>query len=312
MFSALTKFALAPRLWLSAGVFCLGVSIVMEYHEEQMVAQDTLAQKIALPEPVVVQDFSSERHENILNEVHILAEAALDRAVQVDLGSQTSARLVHIVPVYPISRQSFPIVKSITQTPRRPVLRTDAAEVAKQNLALARVETVPVGLLVLEADEANSLGSLSIGAGKNGPLMQITGVRIGATAILEKAEASLAENGVRLIRDSLVVSPYLNGRVGHSEIYDFSGMQQKLFWASAFMIAFGFASLFSLLPSFKKVKKPQTSHQVKAVGAFPAVDPFLPIAGQDELGQESSVSPLRKVSRALTMATETFSSKSRL
>ncbi|NNE87380.1 MAG: hypothetical protein HKN27_04830 [Silicimonas sp.] len=278
-----------------------------------MIAETTLADKISFPERVSVQNFSSDRHENALSEVSLLAEAAIDHTVRVNLGNETSERLVDIVPIYPVSRQSFPLAKSILNPARpRPVSREDASKIADRNAMLARIEDTAVGILVFEAaptGRPHNVSQLFIGEGLNGPLVDATGVRLGTSAILERAADPLAKHGVVLFENALVVSPYLHGRTRAGDIVDYSALRITLFSLSAFMIAFGLASLFSLLPKFKEKKKADRTYQVKAVGAFPVIDPFQPIADQADLG-ESDEAP-KSISRVLTSAAETFRSKSR-
>lgn len=310
MFVTLKDLVLAPRLWLSAGVFCFGASIVIGYHQDQMVAETTLAQKISLPEKVSVQDFSSDRHENALSEVNILAEVALERMVRIDVGNETSPRVVDVVPIYPVSRQTFPIANSILTSKQRPVARDDAPKIAARNEQLERVENVPVGLLIMEADSSNNFDNLMVAAGQNGPLVDVSGVLIGASSIVENAESPLAEMGVVLISGAIVVSPYLNGRATAGDIADYTALRETLFWVSLGMFAVGGASLFSIFPKFKKKKQPASAHQVKAVGAFPAIDPFQPIADQNEIADENS--PPKRISRVLTAAVDTFRTRSQL
>lgn len=313
MFVTLKDLALAPRLWLSAGVFCLGASIVIGYHQDQMVAETTLAQKISLPEKVYIQDFSSDRHENALNEVNVLAEVALDRSVRIDVGNETSPRVVDVVPIYPVSRQTYAIAQSLLTSVRRPVLRRDAEKIAARNDQLGRVENVPVGLLIMEADATSTIAdfdNLFVAEGRHGPLIDVPGVLIGAANILDQAEAPLADKGVVLISGAIVVSPYLSGRASAGDIADYTALRETLFWLSFGMFAVGGASLFSVLPRFKKKKRQEGAHQVKAVGAFPAIDPFQPIVDQNEIADENEAP--KRVSRALTAAMDTFRTKSRL
>ena len=316
MRAPLKNLLLSPRLWLSAGVLSLGVGIVIGYHQDQMAAQNALAQKVALPAQVIIQDFSSDRHENLLNEVHVLAEAALDRTVRIDVGDENSPRLVDIVPLFPVSRQSLPIATSILTTDiRRPVARALAPQLAERNKILASAETILVGLMVFEADqdrEVIGFEHLYLAQGSNGPLVDLTGVHVGASAILQQAAGPLAANGIRITSGTFVVSPYLHGRLSGPEFIDFSALRHTLFRMSVLMITFGLALLFSLLPSIKTKKKAEVSYEVKAVGAFPAVDPFQPITAQDELAQEENgYSPARLVSRVSTAAANTFRAKSR-
>lgn len=77
---------------------------------------------------------------------------------------------------------------------------------------------------------------------------------------------------------------------------DYSSIQMTLFWVSLGMLAFGL-SVMSFAQSTPIRQSKETLHQVKANGAFPAMDPFQPIADQEELGADEDAtqktSPLK-------------------
>ena len=76
----------------------------------------------------------------------------------------------------------------------------------------------------------------------------------------------------------------------------YSSLQINLFWVSLGMLGIGL-SVMSFAQSTPSPHAKEKPHQVKANGAFPAMDPFQPIAGQDELGgdedTEQKTSPLK-------------------
>jgi hypothetical protein len=310
----LKNLVLSPRLWLTAGVFSMFASVLLGYHQNQLDAESALAQKIAVPERVVVQEFSSSVNENELGEIHVLAEAAVDKAVRIDIGREGAPHLMDVVPIYPVSRQSFPVAQSLLNKQRRPVARADAAKIAQHGGALKRIEGVPVGLMVFEADAESmlpDLQQLERVQGLTGPLVDLAGKRIENAIILKRATDLLGRHDVALIEDALLVSPYLQGRNQRSGVNNFVTLQKTLFWASLLMIAFGMASLFSLLPSIAKRKPTGTSDDAKTAGPFSVASPFQPIAGQDEIGDDAKDSKTGRSSRVLTIASHVFRTKSR-
>ena len=310
----LKSLLLSPRLWLTAGVISMFVSVLLGYHQNQMDAESALAQKIDVPERVVVQEFSSRVNENELGEVHVLTEAAVDKAVRVNIGSESAPEWVDVVPIYPVSRLSFPMARSLLNAQRRPTSRADAAAIAEHNKALTRIQSVPVGLMVFDADAGTVLPDLSDleqMQGLNGPLVDLSGLRIEDAAVFERAAERLAEKGVALIEDALLVVPYLQGRNKDPGVNNYANLQKVLFWGGLLMIAFGLASLFSLLPSFAKRKASGSNDKVKAVESFPEGSPFQPIADQDEIGEDAQESNSGRASRVLTVASNVFRTKSR-
>lgn len=165
MYASLKNLLVSPRVWLCAGLLNFGIGIAVGYHQDQLAAQNALAQKIALPFHEIVQDASSSRDVRRLNEVS---------------GSENS---------------------------------------------------------------------------------------------------------------------------------DYSEMRRILFGTSAMMILLGLALLFSLLPSLKAKKKADVTYEVKAVGSFPAVNPFQPIAAREE--KEKGDSAVQRVSRILGSTALMFRIKSR-
>ena len=313
MLKVLKSLISSSRLWLSAGVLSMFASILLGYHQNQLDAESALAQKITLPDAVVVQEFSSTANENEFGEVHVLAEVALDRAVRVDIGNESAPRLVDVVPMYPVSRQSFPVARSLTQLKRRPAPRSDVAAVAEHSKALQRIESVPVGIVVFGADSESrpsDLLRMEKAQGLNGPLVDLMGKRLEDAIVLDLATDLLAQKGVALIQGPLLVSPYLQGRT-ESVGPDFEYLQRALFWASLLMISVGLASLSSLVPLLKKSKAKEPRNQVRTVGPSSVVDLFQPIAGPDEIGDECDEAKGGRVSRVLTIATHAFRTKSR-
>ncbi len=312
MLRGLKETFLHSRLWLSSGAVLMVVSLLLGYHQAQMAAETALAQKTSVPNLVFVQDFKGFADENALGEVHVLAEAAFDRAVRATVGKDAQ-RLVDIVPIFPVSRQSYSKVKSLGDTQRRPAPRSQAAVISKRYDAMARIESMPVGVAVFQATETSTLPDVShliLGEGRNGALMNLTGLHICGAEVLEVAAAPLAQMGVVLTQEALAIAPYVDGRaIGPASARDTSNLQNTLFWVSLGMLAFGLIAM-STAQSPTKNQSKNMAHQVKATGAFPAMDPFQPIAGQDEIGEDQDAVVTQKASLLKTLISK-FRSKSR-
>lgn len=125
-----------------------------------------------------------------------------------------------------------------------------------------------------------------------------------------EAEAALAKKLSMTAESAVVPDATDNVQPDRADITDYSAEENVLFWASALMIAFGLASMFSVLPTIERTKK-KSNATVKAVGSFPEMGPFQPIVDQDEIGDEAEDEPALKTSRIMTVATNVFRPKSR-
>lgn len=67
-------------------------------------------------------------------------------------------------------------------------------------------------------------------------------------------------------------------------VLDYSDLQRTLFWVSLGMLAIGLSGSSAKAKPTRHAK--ENTRQVKAIGAFPVIEPFQPIAGQDELGAD--------------------------
>ena len=309
MFKRFQNMILTPRLWLSAGVFCFGASAILGYHQDQMAAEGVLAKKVALPPQVVIQNFAPRQHSNILNEVKLLAEAALTQTVTLNIGTETAANWVQVTPVYAVSSVSKPFADAHQAKTRgevrRPMPRDRKAALAAEAQTVQHLEQVPMGLVLIGADySVGETGLLdSLGDGLNGPLIEITGFVLESADIVLEAAAALDDNGVSILDGSPIVVPYKHGMRIAEQVADYGTARSVLEWVSLAMILMGVAQMFNL---FRRFEKPAEVpfQAVAAVGAFPGV--FQPIRAQEELvreeqekSEEEASSTRRKISRIL-------------
>ncbi len=309
MFKRFRNIILTPRLWLSAGVFCFGASIILGYHQDQMAAEGVLAKKVALPPQVLIQDFVPKKHSNILSEVKLLAEAALTQTVTLNIGTESAAKWVQVTPVYAVSSVSKPFADTYQAMAegeaRRPMPRSRKAELAVEAQTIQRLEQVPMGLVLIGSDySVGQTGLLdSLGDGLNGPLIAVTGSLLESSNITQQAGAALAENGVSILEDSPIVIPYQNGLRIAGQVADYGTARSIMEWVSLAMIVMGVAQMFNL---FQRPPKPAEVpfQAVAAVGVFPGV--FQPIRTQEDLvreeqekSEEEASSTRRKLSRMM-------------
>ena len=286
MFERFRNMILTPRVWLSAGVFCFGASIVIGYHQDQMAAEEVLAEKVSLPTQVLIQDFDRSAHSNILNEARLIMEAALTETITLNIGSVEEASWVQVTPVYAVGATSKPFLAKYLadsrEVERRPMPRDRQEELAAEASNLRPMEKEPMGLVLIDARTPVAQSGLlnSLGDGLNGPLVAITGALLQGEWISQQIVAALAENGISAMKDIPILVPYPDGHRLAATNADYSGIRNTLEWVSLAMILMGVAQIFNL---FQRPEKPVAAafQEVQAVGAFPGV--FQPIRTQEEL-----------------------------
>ncbi len=193
VFKRFQDMALTTRMWLSAGVFCFGLSIILGYHQDQVAANNVLAEKVAFPAPVMIQDFHQSKHVNLLNEVQLLGEVALEETVTLNVGTDVAPNWVQMLPVYPVGAASRPFADKFftTGSPRRPMPRDAQARLARQAEDVRPLEREPMGLIILESGVSISEAILnqSLGDGLNGPLVVTTGSLVSGEFLLQATKA---------------------------------------------------------------------------------------------------------------------------
>ena len=100
-----------PKLLIIAAALCFGGAIGFEYHEDQVVANKVLAEKVNPPDAVMIQDFDPERDVNAMDELHILAEIQAGQQIFLNIGDEQIARWICVMPLYPVSREALPLAE---------------------------------------------------------------------------------------------------------------------------------------------------------------------------------------------------------
>lgn len=287
----LQNMALTSRMWLSAGVFCFGMSIVLGYHQDQLVAHNAMAKKIGMPPTVLIQDFNQSRHSNILNEVQLLGEAALPQIITTNIGTETAPNWVQLLPLYPVGAESLPFANKFfadaSKGPRRPMPRAASKALSERAWNIRPLEDKPMGMILIESGVSIEEAVLyrRVGQGANGPLVAITGSLLASPRFHQKATSAFGNDGIWMMTDVPLIVPYMNGlRVtGPSTNYD--SWRSVLEWMAVVMILAGIANAFHLVQRLVVRRKPEpVFEKVEAVGAFPGV--FQAIRTQEDIVRE--------------------------
>jgi len=282
LFKRFWSLSQSPRWWLSAGAGFFLLSVLVGYHQDQISADSVLAGKIGVPPLVRVQDFNEDQHSNLLNEVQLLGEAALEHAVVVDLGTAGSPQLVQVVPVYPVTTASAPMalwyLRTVYDAVRRPVPRSLAFTMAEASEGLEAMERKACVFLISEGRVADDISV--IGEGLNGPLVSLFGAETGGGELSVAARAALADRGLSITDDVQVIALYAGGKRPTSPVQDFSAPREALEVVALGFLAFG--AIQSLYPHvrYRRRNAEAKFEEVQAVGEFPGI--FEPIRSQED------------------------------
>ena len=279
------------KLMATSAVMCFSGAIGLKYHADQIDANNVLVQKVQLLEATAIQNFDPVLHVNEMDQLHLIAEVPSDRQVIINIGSEGVARWVQVTPLYPVSRQSRPLLESAGKE-RRPMPRANASKLAIENFELAKIEATPFAFAVLELpDGARSnldfdpFGE-NLGEGSMGSLIRLTGVFLDRNSLVSQIDQSLSHYGLEVSADAVFVTPYAPGQNGTLVVPDHSRKQTLLLSGGALMTALFFATLFGLFPPKPNQNRHKRPESVEAVGNFPSVDFFEPILSQEELAAD--------------------------
>lgn len=275
LLTRLRTHLLSPQRWLMAGVVCFGLAVAVGYHQDQMSANSVLARKAGLPPRVMIQDFKSALHTNIMDEMQILAEVDPEKVVEVNVGTASKPQWVNVAPVFAVSARSRPLAVQLLKQGqvRRPAPRSAVARMREDARALLPLVDRPIGVIVQETAGPQGAhprisGLTPVGDGRNGDLVGIVGVRLADTSLLENAATALAGRGLTPVPDALAMSVYPNGRDAALAIKDLSPILNMLNTLSMLTVLVALALMLRAF-AVKPGRRSEPSVQVKAVGAFP-------------------------------------------
>ncbi len=186
-----------PRFWMTLGVVLLLAAMGLNYHNDQNRADQVLANKVGLPAPVIVQNFSRAENSNLLGEVQILAEVDIAQTVHRSIGEDGNARHYLLTPVYGVSLGGMHRALTIrgVHSPglHRPVPRAAATATANPIAGLVYdLEDRP-----MRSTNAEDLGMTSVGRGFNGELVLVSGVAFSGTLWAKGASQGQVETAAR-------------------------------------------------------------------------------------------------------------------
>lgn len=290
MINLFRDLALSYRLWLSCAVVCFGMSVLLGYHQYQVVAHQTLTEKLAMPPKVMLQNFNARAHSNMLDEARLVGEAALDRTVTLNLGADDAPNWVQIVPFFPVSVTShtaaFQFLENSTIEEMSPETKQ---RLTASTSHIRSLQHAPMGMLLIEAgvsiDEA-ILHSF-VGEGTHGPLVSVTGSIIEARAVNAQAVASFREAGTEFTTGMPLILPYPNGQRLSGPAHDNSALRTLFGWG---FVAFGALSLYCAFGRDQSRPTPCAARSVsQAVEPIaPVTNVFADIRTQEELSREEA------------------------
>ncbi len=281
----------APRMWLTAGSFLLGASMLLGYVHDQKLADQTLAQKVGLPDPVLVQDFDPEVHANMLNEVSVLAEVHLGHAAIRYFGEGADQERFVFLPVYPVSEGGRARALSHiahhsgrAQGAPRPVARPSGAR-----------NPQPAAIFVYDVTERGSaprilrdFGLQMIGEGYDGIVVSTSGAIfnrafwdgvLGGDAFEETLDEMLGPDAAALP----LVSPYVAPKTSAAPVGDDTRKQMVLFWVGFLVIVIGGGMMvYRRLPKRGTSRRRGAASSNATNGLHPLTF-FQPIASQEEI-----------------------------
>lgn len=292
----LRKMLLSPQVWLATAVFSFGLSGLLGYHQDQLAATRMMAEKVGLPPKVLIQDFDPAMHRSATGEVQILAEVDPGSVTMVNFGSAARDHWVRVVPIYPVGSEALPFAEqylaAAVSLPRRPVPREDAAKLAGRRIDRAMAGSGPIGVIVSQdmpapAKAADDLGLTVLGEGETGPLVRIVGTSLDGASFRTEVSAALAQAGIAVPPEMLMIAPYELGREAAFATRDHTATRQMLAWLGVLLAGLGLFQMFPILPSLPRRGAPKVA-RVEAVGAFPPTDVFQPIRPQEDLTREDA------------------------
>lgn len=277
------------------------MSLLLVYHQSQVVAQQTLAEKMALPPEVMLQDFSTQDHSNMLNEARLLGEAALDRAVMMNIGTEDKPNWVQVIPFYPVSVKSLITAFQYLENSTIQDMPTET----KQRLAasawqIQKMQDMPMAMLLVETGMSieQTIMHNFIGEGKHGPLVAITGSTVRARTITAQAVEAFIVSGTKIMSDMPMVLPYPNGQRVSAPSQDYSLLRSIFNWGFAISAFMALYCTFGLAPRRRKREGEAPALQ-PVEPLVPATNIFADIRTQEELSHEEEVeraaAPKRRV-----------------
>ena len=312
MVSTVVNWIGIPRFWLTLGAVLMVAAMGLTYHNDQTLADQTLATKINLPGAVPIQDFDRTTDTNLLGELVVLAEADIDQSVLRQFGAGESQDRYLLLPLYPVSDGSRARAEDFVNPSASPFLHRPVAR------ASASAEKAPIAVLVYDMTETrlrprdeDALGLSVVGRGFSGNLVVVSGVAFSGALWADGTSRGDVEMAAReaynLGAEGTVplIAPYLSLRSSAGGT-DMSEARNMLASAGLVAALFGLSLLargLSKRPLAARKSARQASSQTQSRSSAAFFDPLLP---QDEIhkaendARKSSELSFEKISRRIT------------
>ncbi len=315
--SVLKNWIGAPRFWLTLGTVLIVVAMGLTYHNDQNLADKTLASKVDLPKPVRIQDFDRATDSNLLGELQMLAEIDMGKSVLRQFSEGETQETYLLLPVYGLSAgsraRSDMFILGAAAQPHRPVPRP------VQRLGGDRF-AVPIAVLVYDMTDtaprptdAEALGLRVLGRGFNGDMVVISGVAFSRVLWAEgtsRADVAIAAReifGFSADHTVPLIAPYrtLRDATGGADMTE----------ARNFLAAAGFVALLFGLSLLVRGHPKRPHSRTPTERSTPTTPPsnaskayFHPLMPQDEIqdaerdARVSSELSFRRISRRVAPA----------
>ena len=181
---------------MTLGVVLFVAAMGLTYHNDQTLADRTLATKVDLPKPVRIQDFERSANSNLLGELKVLAEVEMSQSELHTFRTEGKPETYLLLPVFPVSAgaeaRARGVVHPNAPSSHRPVMRQD------------RQVHTPIAVLAYDMTDTfarptslETLGLTRLGRGFAGDLVVIAGVPFSRSLLSEGATQGEIEMAAR-------------------------------------------------------------------------------------------------------------------
>lgn len=270
------------------GVVLLIAAMGLNYHNDQTLADRTLATKVDLPAPVRIQDFSRTANSNLLGELQVLAEADISQSALKSFPFDDTVEKYLLLPIYPVTEganaRARTAIDPDDMRPHRPVPRR--ARIAQDD---------PLAVLVYDVTETHlrprtieTFGLTRLGRGFNGDLVLIGGVAFTRALLSEGATQGQLEIAARdafdLPADAAVplIAPHVTYRLAPGRT-DMTNARNFLASLASMALLFAVSLLFREISGRPAERKSMGARRPNQTGSRPSSTFFDPLMPQDEI-----------------------------
>lgn len=290
------------------GAVCAGVSLLIGYHQDQQSADRAMAQKAGLPDQVLIQDFTSGIHDNLIGEVRVLGEIRADDSILLNIGSDPSPSWLRMTPIYPVGRDTLPFAEQFLAAdrgePRRALRRDASVDLAQRAPASRDIGAQALAFMVEPADSAEVPPPTGpetrydvIATTDATTLIRLEGRLVSDSGPYSSAADAVLASGPSTRTGQLMIEPSAFARDALDTDPWLDHLRRWLM-ALGLLIAIAPLSAPIILVLIEGRPKPlPVPVEVPSAGAFPAIRAFQPIATQDELRREEEFGVVQSLAR---------------